>query len=584
MQIHADKIIIGINGAMGDLLCATPLFRNIKRLHPTKKLIVVNFYPRLLLNNPNVDLSTLPTNEYNVPMINVYKYGFEQSFLGTYSEAWCKSFGIFFEKDELEYYTLPDEDNAAASYISQFNKPIILVAPGSGYAFRNGKRVKITANRDWNQQNWEILCSKLRKDHTIVQVGAKDEIKLKNADRHLLGDNIRFVLALLKKIKLWISVDSFIQHAGTAVGTKGIVLFGKSVPEIAGHSQNINIYKNACNNQICHRNGEIRSLWNTDIKQCSNRNCMKAIKVNEVIDIVNNWSNAKYLDRKQKEYGFIPEMAITKKDTKPQNGRVEIEIPTCDRHGYVAALLANLRNQTYKNFDLTIIDDGADESIVQNQQILDTLKLLEADGHRWRLIRGVRQGPPIAHQKVLDETEHEFVLIIGDDCLIPPDYLEKLYKTIRKNKNIAAVGGICLHLPQLLNKEYYSKKHIQDALTGDPFRFMDLQWRKHPDNRLKSVCHLYGGFIYRTEALKSVGGFPKYLSRVGHREETDTTIRLWLAGYKLYVDPTIEFFHFRARSGGIRNWNKKELFDRDDKTFWKKLEEYKIKYNYKGQK
>lgn len=583
--MNKNEIVIGVEGAMGDLLCATPLFRNIKKANPDKKLIVVTFYPELLYNNPNVDLATKPTKQYNPDRVNCYKYGFENSFLGTYAESWCRSFNIPFDEDKLEFYPTQEEETGIKEYLKELDKPIIVVAPSSGYAFQNGKRLKFTANRDWHSENWEKLCKELQKNYVVIQLGGTKEEKLINVNEYVLGENVRKAITLLKYVHLWISVDSLIQHAGTAVGTKGIVLFGKSIPEIAGHQTNVNIFKNACNNQLCHRDGQIRGLWNVDLMQCPHRNCMRDISVNEVLAIVKHFGNSRYLKRKNQSYKFVPEKALIQKEKVKlvdKKGWVEIEIPTCDRHGYLGALLANLKYQTYKKWDITIVDDGADESLVQNQQIMATLQALEAEGHRWRLIRGVRQGPPIAHQKVLDETPHDLVLVIGDDCLIPPDYLERLHKVIIKDKKIAAVGGICLHLPQLKENVPYHPNYIKQVLQDDPFKFHPLQWQRHPDKKLKPVCHLYGGFIYRTEAFKAVGGFPTYLSKVGHREETDTTIRLWLAGYKLYVDPTAEFFHFRARSGGIRNWNIKELFENDDKAFWQHLEEYKKKYNYKG--
>ena len=575
-----NEIRIAINGALGDHLCATVMLRNIRKNNPYAKIIVGALYPKLLYNNPNIDEICPLLPEFIKYDRNPYKFGFEQSYGGKLSEAWCKIWNTTFDKDKLDYYVTKLEDDKAKSYTAQFKKPIILIAPHGGGGLRNGQHVQITQNKDWYINRWETLCRALRSKYTIIQIGSKTELPLVNVDERLLGGPIRDIIAIIPYCKLWISVDSFLQHAGNAVGKQGIVLFGKTRPSMFGHNSNVNIYKKVCPLEKCHFNNDIKSQWNIDIKQCDNRKCMEAIDVKEILNIIKYWNNKKFIN------GYkLKIQKLTKKASWSviKRGRVEIEIPTCDRHGYLSALLANIRYQTYKNWDITIIDDGIDESIIHNEQIINTLKSFEADGHRWRLLRGTRQGPPIAHQKVLDNTEHEFVLIIGDDCLIPPNYLEKLYSNISKNKKIGAVGGICLHLSEL--NKYYPEEYIKETLEkikNNPFDFIPLQWMKHPDNQLKSVNHLYGGFIYRTSALRKIGGFPKYLTTVGHREETDTTIRLWLAGYSLHIDPTIEFFHFRAKSGGIRNWNKPELYMQDDKKFYEKLEEYKKQHNYRG--
>lgn len=579
----SNKIFVVVDNALGDHLCSTVMLRNMKKKHPNKKIIVSALHPELFYGNPNIDDLYPAMPEFFKYRKDVYKFGFEHSYSGKLSRAWCEVWGTPFDEDKLEYYITDEETGEAKEFVNRFGKPIILIAPHGGCALKSGDRIQITKNKDWFAEGWEELCAKLRHRYTIIQVGTKSEPPLYNVDKRLLGNPLRKVIALIPHCKLWISVDSFLQHAGSALNKKGIVLFGKTNPSIFGHDNNINIYKKVCPLEKCHLNNDIRSQWNIDINQCASRECMKAIRPKEVLDIINHWDNEKYIAKKMRTYQHINEKLEVKVQAKScKKGRVEIEIPTCDRHGYLGALLANLRYQTYKNWDITIIDDGADESIVQNQQILNTLKSFESEGHRWRLIRGIRKGPPIAHQRVLDDTEHEFALIIGDDCLVPPDYLEKLYGTIVKDKNIAAVGGICVHLGDL--GKVYPKEYIEAALRDDPFKFIPLQWQRHPDNKLKSVPHLYGGFIYRTEALRSVGGFPKYLSEVGHREETDTTIRLWLVGYRLIINPAAQFFHFRAMSGGIRNWNRKEMYDHDDKEFRIRLEEYKKQYNYRGDK
>ena len=74
---------------------------------------------------------------------------------------------------------------------------------------------------------------------------------------------------------------------------------------------------------------------------------------------------------------------------------------------------------------------------------------------------------------------------------------------------------------------------------------------------------------------KKIGGFPKDLSKVGHHEETTFTYMLHLHGYKLFVNPNIMAFHFRAPNSGIRSSKPpKELWDKDHEKFMIKLQKW----------
>jgi len=88
-----------------------------------------------------------------------------------------------------------------------------------------------------NYPYWKELLPKI--DDRIIQVGIDGEKQLvpdfrKNLSLHDLGE-------LVKKCTTWISVDSFFQHFCWDLGKPGIVLFGRSDPNIFGHPENINL-------------------------------------------------------------------------------------------------------------------------------------------------------------------------------------------------------------------------------------------------------------------------------------------------------------------------------------------------------
>jgi ADP-heptose:LPS heptosyltransferase len=100
------------------------------------------------------------------------------------------------------------------------SKKCILIVRGVK-SLRNGKR------NPKEYPYWNELIS-LLKDYKIKEVGI---VPLEELNR------------LLDECFTWIGVDSFFQHYAWYHKKKGIVIFGKSDPNIFGHKDNINILK-----------------------------------------------------------------------------------------------------------------------------------------------------------------------------------------------------------------------------------------------------------------------------------------------------------------------------------------------------
>lgn len=269
-----------------------------------------------------------------------------------------------------------------------------------------------------------------------------------------------------------------------------------------------------------------------------------------------------------------PELATVKQDD-----RIEIDIATSDRQDYLASLLMSLRTQTFQNWDVTIVVDDTDESILRNKLVNGVLNMLGNEGHKWRIIKGLRQGPHVSHQKTLSMAEHELICRIDDDVILSPSFLQSLfYAMLGDHKNeIAAVGGVFLNPFRQEDDQTFHPDCLRlDAFQGKvDDRLMNLQIYKHPDNSLKDSEHLYSSFLYRKSCAEAVGGYFMGYSRVGHREETDLTHRMYLSGWKLKVAPSAVGHHFSAQSGGIRIENGAELASSDEQIFQKRLKIWK---------
>lgn len=118
----------------------------------------------------------------------------------------------------------------------------ILISPYSR-KLRKFKENEVDKINPKNYPYWKEVVSELKlQGYYVIQVGVFGE--------NLIGANeVKFNLKLkdLKELLLqsdgWISVDNFFNHFATYYKKRGVVIFGKSDPNIFGYSQNINLLK-----------------------------------------------------------------------------------------------------------------------------------------------------------------------------------------------------------------------------------------------------------------------------------------------------------------------------------------------------
>lgn len=232
--------------------------------------------------------------------------------------------------------------------------------------------------------------------------------------------------------------------------------------------------------------------------------------------------------------------------------RISVTFITKNRQGFFLQAFSSLLSQTFKDFDIIIIDDS-DEPVQDKEETRFLVEIAKHKGHGIKFITGENLGITQAWQRGLEESSCEFGYRMEDDIYIMPDYLENLYNAIIKDKNIAAVGGLSpniFHHATINDKQFINDFYME----GENIIPEDKQCCLILDPKpLYYVQHLHGLFVYRKSLVQNVGGFATWMSPKGHRDETDLTLRLYRAGYKLVVIPTAILFHAEAPQGGSRD-------------------------------
>lgn len=110
-----------------------------------------------------------------------------------------------------------------------------------------------------------------------------------------------------------------------------------------------------------------------------------------------------------------------------------IIIPVYNRPDEIDELLLSLENQTYKNFEIILVEDGSlntcADSIDKYKSTLTIEYLYQANA-----------GPALARNYGASKSKGNYLIFVDSDCIIPKTYLEEIEKEL-SNLPVDAFGG-----------------------------------------------------------------------------------------------------------------------------------------------
>jgi len=252
------KIRILAAGGIGDVLMLTPVLKEIRRLHPTCRMIVYcrdRVRTQVLARNPYVDavrlISPLDRFLHFIKIIDgrhlfftkVTDNGFiDYGQLGMlmphifYSHSISKIIGevvgINVSRTDVEIFLSAEEEARGRKGLIGLTSPVAISV--SGFC---------SPNKNWPIERWNALIRSMS-DISFFQLGLPDEPLIEGVV-DMRGLPLRESFAMLKFASAFIGVDSGLAHAASGLNVPTIVLFGPTNPAVVGHQQNTNIYHKA---------------------------------------------------------------------------------------------------------------------------------------------------------------------------------------------------------------------------------------------------------------------------------------------------------------------------------------------------
>lgn len=204
--------------------------------------------------------------------------------------------------------------------------------------------------------------------------------------------------------------------------------------------------------------------------------------------------------------------------------RFSIIVPVYNRIDEVDDLLKSLTEQTNKDFEIVLVEDGSSqpcESAVNKYK--DNLNI--------QYYYKSNEGRSIARNYGLERAKGDYFIFFDSDCVIPPEYFEKLSKALDKNP-LDCFGG-----PDAAHQSFSS---TQKAINYSMTSFLTTGGIRGGKIQLEKFVPRTFNMGYSRKVYETVGGFREMFS-----EDIDMSTRIRQAGFSIGLIREAFVYHKR---------------------------------------
>jgi len=208
---------------------------------------------------------------------------------------------------------------------------------------------------------------------------------------------------------------------------------------------------------------------------------------------------------------------------------ISVIIPTLNRYEYLKDVFKDLEKQTYKHFEVIVVDQSEpfDEEQFQGWD-LDLKYWYQSDKALWK-----------ARNDAIRSSKGDFILLYDDDSLIEDDWIEQHLKCI-----------------EYFDADISSGVSISVVGAAVPAHYSYFRWSDQLDT---------GNALVKREVFETIGLFDRQFEkqRMGDGE---FGLRSYLNGIRNISNPRAKRVHLKAGHGGLRHKGGWDAFR--PKNFW----------------
>lgn len=142
-----------------------------------------------------------------------------------------------------------------------------------------------------------------------------------------------------------------------------------------------------------------------------------------------------------------------------KNISVSVILPVYNSGKIVEKAIQSIFQQTLKNIELILVDDGSD---IETKKILDSI-----DHNLVRLIRKRNGGVSSARNVGIREARGEYIFFLDSDDYIDDDFLKKMYDEAVKNDLDLVCGNVVEHNSTRIDSRNNKGKKIENFISSD---------------------------------------------------------------------------------------------------------------------
>ncbi|MDE5880743.1 MAG: glycosyltransferase [Muribaculaceae bacterium] len=222
----------------------------------------------------------------------------------------------------------------------------------------------------------------------------------------------------------------------------------------------------------------------------------------------------------------------------PASTLFSIIVPVYNRPDEIADLLGSLAVQTDRGFEIVIVEDGSTvDCHTQCEEFRDQVRV--------KYFYKDNEGRSVARNYGIVRADGDFFIFVDSDCVLPPDYIEKLRKALADNP------ADCFGGPDAAHESFTdTQKAINYAMTS----FLTTGGIRGGKVSMEKFTPRTFNMGYSREVYERVGGFREMFS-----EDIDMSTRIRLAGFKIVLFPDVAVYHKR-RIDFRKFWKQVHIF------------------------
>ena len=179
--------------------------------------------------------------------------------------------------------------------------------------------------------------------------------------------------------------------------------------------------------------------------------------------------------------------------------------------------------------EIVFVDDSEDETLAIIRDYTAKIDIEHS------LFDGIKGGLSKARNTVVNNAKGDYIIWVDADMILPNDHVQKQVDFMEKHPEVGIAAARFCGLPEkdllvdMQNLEWIAINHLAET-----------------NGKLNIPCVVCGGAIYRTKAIRQIGGFDDEI--LGACEDEDVELRISDAGWSTYKVTDACYFERRKKT------------------------------------